>query len=307
MSPNHETAAAIATNDLSKHFGSLIAVDKLNLTVERGEVFGFLGPNGAGKSTTIRMLLGFLHPTGGSARILGLDCRTERPAILRRTGYLPSSVSFDASVTGVQALNELAQMSESTAPRRAEVSERVALGHDTLRRHVRDYSRGTRQKLGIVQALQHDPDLVIFDEPTEGLDPLVQHSFCQLLEDLRAEGKTIFLSSHGLSEVEQLCNRVGIIRSGHLVATQSVASLLEHRRRHVELRFSGAPPDIAAVAGVGSVETAPGLLRCSLQGEVGPFLRAIAGAAVTDLLIEPAHLEDVFLEMYQPASAVKLS
>jgi ABC-2 type transport system ATP-binding protein len=300
MSQGRAPDPAIATQDLSKAFGSLQAVDSLNLTVERGEIFGFLGPNGAGKSTTIRMLLGFLHPTGGSARMIGLDIQLQRAAILRRTGYLPSSVSFDDTVTGAQALHDLARLSESTAPRRAEIAERVDLPAETLARRVRDYSRGTRQKLGIVQALQHDPDLAIFDEPTEGLDPLVQHSFCELLEDLRREGKTIFFSSHVLSEVEQLCDRVGIIRGGRLVATDSVASLLAHRRRRVELRFRGPPPDLEHVPGVSSIESAPGLLRLSLQGDVGPFLRAIAATEVTDLLIEPAHLEDVFLEMYQP-------
>jgi len=302
MSPD-SAAPSIATRDLRKTFGSLVAVDNVTLNVERGEIFGFLGPNGSGKSTTIRMLLGFLRPSGGSAEILGLDCRTERAAILGRTGYLPSSVSFEDTVTGVQALAELARLGGSAAPRRAEISERLALSQATLQRRVRDYSRGTRQKLGVVQALQHDPDVVILDEPTEGLDPLAQHAVYQLLEDLRSEGKTIFFSSHVLSEVERVCSRVGIIRAGKLVATQSVASLLEHRRRHVALRFEGTPPDLGMVPGVSALEPAPGLLRCSLRGEVSPFLRAIATTAVTDLLIEPAHLEEAFMEMYEPGDA----
>jgi ABC-2 type transport system ATP-binding protein len=155
-----------------------------------------------------------------------------------------------------------------------------------------------RQKIGIIQALQHDPELAILDEPTEGLDPLMQHAFYALLEELRRAGRTIFFSSHVLSEVERVCDRVAIVRQGRLVALQDVASLLAHRKRNVEMRLSGPPPALAGVPGVSGLTVRNGLLRCQLEGDVGPFLAAIAGAPITDLTIEPAHLEEAFLEFY---------
>jgi ABC-2 type transport system ATP-binding protein len=168
---------------------------------------------------------------------------------------------------------------------------------------VRDYSRGMRQKLGIIQALQHDPELAILDEPSEGLDPLMQRAFYGILDDLRAAGRTIFFSSHVLSEVERVCDRVAIVRRGRLVALQEVASLLEHRKRNVELRAADA--DALALDGVPGVSnvarTADGRITCQLEGDVGPFLTAIAGHRITDLTIEPAHLEEAFLELYQDA------
>jgi ABC-2 type transport system ATP-binding protein len=168
----------------------------------------------------------------------------------------------------------------------------------TLRRPVRDYSRGMRQKIGIIQALQHDPPLAILDEPTEGLDPLMQRAFYELLDDVRKQGRTIFFSSHVLSEVERVCDRVAIIRAGELVALEDVAALLARRRRRVEMRLAGEPPVLDGVAGVSELVVREGLLTCALEGDVGPFLSAIAGAPISDLTIEPARLEEAFLEYY---------
>jgi ABC-2 type transport system ATP-binding protein len=167
-----------------------------------------------------------------------------------------------------------------------------------MRRLVRDYSRGMRQKMGIIQALQHDPELAILDEPSEGLDPLMQRAFYEILEDLRRDGRTIFFSSHVLSEVERICDRVAIIRQGRIVALEEVAALLNRRRRHVEMRLAGGALRLDGVPGVSGVQVHDGILRCDLEGDVGPFLRAIAGAPITDLTIEPAHLEEAFLEFY---------
>jgi len=167
---------------------------------------------------------------------------------------------------------------------------------------VRDYSRGMRQKIGIVQALQHDPELAILDEPTEGLDPLMQRAFYGILDNLREAGRTIFFSSHVLSEVERVCDRVAIVRRGRLVALEDVASLLERRKRNVELRVAGDPPRLDGIPGVSSVRVLPdGRITCQLDGDVGPFLAALAGHRVTDLTIEPAHLEEAFLELYEDA------
>ncbi|MBA2254686.1 MAG: ABC transporter ATP-binding protein [Chloroflexi bacterium] len=301
--------AAITTRGLGKRYGGasrlrgraapIRALEDLDLEVREGETFGFLGPNGAGKSTTIRMLLGFLHPTAGEATVLGLDAWQESVAIRQRVGYLPGGIALYDSLTGTATLDYLNALYGRAPTRRAELLERLELSEATLRRPVRDYSRGMRQKIGIIQALQHDPELAILDEPTEGLDPLMQRAFYEILDDLRRAGRTIFFSSHVLSEVERVCDRVAIVRSGRLVALQEVESLLSQRRRHVEMRLSGQAPALDVVPGVTSVQQRPGWLTCDLEGDVGPFLQAIAGAPITDLTIEPAHLEEAFLEFYE--------
>jgi ABC-2 type transport system ATP-binding protein len=280
--------------------GEVRALEDLSIAVAEGEIFGFLGPNGAGKSTTIRLLLGYLHPTSGSARVLGLDIVRDSVAIRSRVGYLPGGIALYDSLSGEGLLDYLGELTGRPSTRRAELLDRLELSARTLERPVRDYSRGMRQKMGIIQALQHDPELAILDEPTEGLDPLMQRAFYEILDDLKAAGRTIFFSSHILSEVERVCDRVAIVRRGHLVALQDVASLLEHRKRNVELRAAdGDLPRLDGVAGVsGLTRTADGRLTCQLEGDVGPFLAAIAGHRITDLTIEPAHLEEAFLELY---------
>jgi ABC-2 type transport system ATP-binding protein len=251
----------------------------------------------------IRLLLGFLHPTHGSATVLGLDAVAQSVAIRRRVGYLPGGIALYDTLTGERLLDYLAELTGRPPVRRAMLCDRLELSDRTLRRVVRDYSRGMRQKIGIVQALQHDPELAILDEPTEGLDPLMQRAFYTILDDLRAEGRTIFLSSHILSEVERVCDRVAIIRQGRIVALEEIGALLARRKRNVELRAAGPLPSLADVPGVSGVAAADGLLTCRLEGDVGPFLAAIRAARVTDLTIEPAHLEEAFLEYYAESDA----
>jgi beta-exotoxin I transport system ATP-binding protein len=299
--------AAISTRGLSKRYGRVgaaRALDDLSIEVDEGEIFGFLGPNGAGKSTTIRLLLGFLHATAGGASVLGLDIERDSVAIRRRVGYLPGGIAFWDGLTGERLLDELAALSGRPPIRRADLAERLELSAETLRRPVRDYSRGMRQKLGIVQALQHDPELAILDEPTEGLDPLMQRAFYEILDGLRAAGRTIFFSSHILSEVERVCDRVAIVRAGRLVAFEEIPALLARRKRNVEMRLAGPPPALEGVPGVSEVKVADGLLTCRLEGDVGPFLSAIAGAPIADLTIEPARLEEAFMEFYEPEDAL---
>jgi ABC-2 type transport system ATP-binding protein len=276
------------------------ALEDLGIEVRRGEIFGFLGPNGAGKSTTIRILLGFLHPTAGSATVLGHDVVRDDLAIRRQVGYLPGGIALYDSMTGTGLLDYLADLYGRPSPLRAALVDRLELADADLRRPVRDYSRGMRQKIGIIQALQHDPELAILDEPSEGLDPLMQHAFLSLLEERRRAGRTVFFSSHVLSEVERVCDRVAIIRGGRLVAQSSVSTLLAHRRRHVEMRIEGPSPALRGVPGISAIEVADGVVRCDLEGDVGPFLAAIAGSVVRDLTIEPARLEEAFLEYYGP-------
>jgi ABC-2 type transport system ATP-binding protein len=288
--PGHRPAATVR------------ALEDLSITVREGEIFGFLGPNGAGKSTTIRLLLGYLHPTAGSASVLGLDAVRDSVEIRRRVGYLPGGIALYDSLSGERLLDYLGELTGRPSVRRGDLCDRLELSARTLRRTVRDYSRGMRQKLGIVQALQHDPELVVLDEPTEGLDPLMQRAFYGILDDLRAAGRTIFFSSHILSEVERVCDRVAIVRRGRLVALEDVDRLLERRKRNVELRVAGDPPRLEGVPGVSGVAVAAdGRITCQLDGDVGPFLAAIAGSRVTDLTIEPAHLEEAFLELYEDA------
>jgi ABC-2 type transport system ATP-binding protein len=304
---------AIATSGLTKYYGRRIgprrggvirALEDLTIEVHDGEIFGFLGPNGAGKSTMIRVLLGYLHATAGSARVLGMDIAREQIEIRRRVGYLPGGIALYDTMTGESLLDYVAALYGRKPVRRSTLLDRLEFSTRDLRRLVRDYSRGMRQKMGIIQALQHDPELAILDEPSEGLDPLMQRAFYDILEGLRREGRTIFFSSHVLSEVERICDRVAIIRSGRLVALEEVAALLNRRRRHVEMRIAGVPPRLDGVPGVSGVEVHDGLVRCELEGEVGPFLRAIAGAPISDLTIEPAHLEEAFLEFYAPDDGV---
>jgi ABC-2 type transport system ATP-binding protein len=295
-----ESTAAISTRGLTKHYGSVRALTDLTLDVYAGEIFGFLGPNGAGKSTTIRTLLGFLHATRGSASVLGLNMVTDSVEIRRRTGYLPAGIALYDSLTGEQVLDYLVEMQGREPNRRAELCDRLELSGSVLRRRVRDYSRGMRQKIGVVQALQHDPELAILDEPTEGLDPLMQHAFYAILDDLRREGRTIFFSSHVLSEVERLCDRVAIIRAGELMAIHDVGELLARRRRRVTLRWRGAAPDPMTLPGLADVHVDGSRITASLTGDVSGFVRSIASPNLEDLTIEPASLEEAFLEYYAP-------
>jgi ABC-2 type transport system ATP-binding protein len=305
---------AIVTSGLTKRYGGggppihppwihpapvVRALEDLSVEVREGEIFGFLGPNGAGKSTTIRLLLGYLHPSGGSASVMGLDIVRDSVEIRRQTGYLPGGIALYDTMSGEDLLDYLGELTGRPPARRAELCDRLEMSGSTLKRLVRDYSRGMRQKIGIIQALQHDPELAILDEPTEGLDPLMQRAFYTILDDLRKAGRTIFFSSHVLSEVERVCDRVAIVRRGRLVALEDVEALLARRKRNVEMRVDGPPPRLDGVPGVSAVAVAAdGRITCHLEGEVEPFLAALREVRVLDLTIEPAHLEEAFLELY---------
>jgi ABC-2 type transport system ATP-binding protein len=301
--------AVVETSGLTKSYGGgrslalrrrerIRALEDLSVSVEDGEIFGFLGPNGAGKTTTIRLLLGLIHPTRGTARVLGHDIRSESIEIRRQTGYLPGGIALYDTLSGEQVLDYLARLYGHSTPLRNQLVERLEMSSRTLKRLVRDYSRGMRQKIGIIQALQHDPPLAILDEPTEGLDPLMQRAFYDLLEERRGSGRTIFFSSHVLSEVERVCDRVAIIRAGQLVAVSDVSELLARRRRSVEMRLNGDAPELESVPGVSNVQSRDGRVTLQIEGDMGPFLAAICNARVTDLTIEPARLEEAFLEFY---------
>ncbi len=300
--------AAIVTEALGKAYGGhgnplhraveVRALHDLSISVEEGEIFGFLGPNGAGKSTTIRLLLGYLHPSAGSATVLGRDIVSDNEEIRRQTGYLPGGIAFYDSMTGAEQLAYLSRLDGRPAPLREELIERMEMSQRDLDRPIRDYSRGMRQKIGIIQAFQADPELAVLDEPTEGLDPLMQRAFYEILDDRKRVGRTIFFSSHVLSEVERVCDRVAIIRKGELVALTDITELLDRRRRSVEIRLAGEAPVLEGVTGVTDVRIRDGVLTCQLEGEPGPLLAALQGVAIDDLLLEPARLEDAFMEYY---------
>jgi ABC-2 type transport system ATP-binding protein len=251
----------------------------------------------------IRILLGFLHPSTGSATVLGRDVERDSVEIRGRIGYLPGGIALYDSLSGRDALDYLSDLQGRPPVRRQELCDRLELPASVLRRRVREYSRGMRQKMGVIQALQHDPELAILDEPTEGLDPLMQQAFYGILAELRAAGRTVFMSSHILSEVERVCDRVAIIRRGRLMALHGVEELLARRKRRVQLRWLGAAPDLSAVPGLVDVTIDGDRMSGTLLGDVAPFVRAVASPSLLDLTIEPARLEEAFLEYYSGEEA----
>jgi ABC-2 type transport system ATP-binding protein len=290
---------AIETHDLSKRYGRIRALEGLSLAVEAGEIFGFLGPNGAGKTTTIRLLLGLIAPSSGRASILGRD--TAGGWVWRAdVGYLPGTVSFWPRLTGTRTLDLLADLTGRPPAWRNELLDRLQLAHDDLARRVGTYSDGMRQKLGIVQALQCAPRLVLLDEPSKGLDPLIQVAFYDLLLDVARRGTTVFFSSHVLPEVERVCQRVAMLRGGALVSVGGIDDLRRAlpRRVTVVFRDESSAVDLSAF---GRTLNQPGT-RVELLvpvDRVSELAGRIAGLAIADLLIEPQRLEEAFLERYR--------
>ena len=297
------TTDAIHTTGLSKHFGDLAAVDSLDLEVHVGEIFGFLGPNGSGKSTTIRVLLDQLRPTSGSARVLGLDSRAGSLEIRRRIGYLPGDLVLYPKMTGMQTIKYFAGLRGGVDMAYVdELAQR--LGAD-LSRKVREYSSGNRQKIGLIQAFMHKPDLLILDEPNAGLDPLVQQTFQEMLREVRADGRTVFLSSHTLSEVERVADRVGIIRHGRLVVVERVDELKRKAIRRLDFEFAEPVPDdlFARVEQIHDVEVDGVHARISYDGSVNPVLQAAMAHEVVNLYSREADLEEIFLAYYRDSDA----
>lgn len=284
---------AIQTEKLTKFYGRARGIEGLDLEVEAGEFFGFIGPNGAGKSTTIRTLLGLIAPTGGSARVLGLDIRTQRQEILRQVGYLPAEAFFypGQRVRDALRLSAGLRRKDCTATAR-ELCRRLQL--DTSAR-VDALSFGNRKKVGIVCALQHDPALLILDEPTGGLDPLMQREFFSILRERNAAGATVFLSSHILSEVQRHCTRAGVIRDGRLIACGKVEDLADTGARRVLVRGN---PDLTGLPGVRGLEMLEDGVRFLYSGPMQPLLQTLAAAPVRDVQITEPDLEEVFLHYY---------
>jgi ABC-2 type transport system ATP-binding protein len=294
---------AIETEGLTKTYGRARGIEDVTMAVPEGEVFGFLGPNGAGKTTTIRTLLDLLHPTRGSARILGLDSHADSVAIRGRIGNLPGDFGFGKRTTGNEALSLLARLrGVATLDRAHELERRLRAD---LSRPLGQLSRGNRQKVGLILALFHRPELLVFDEPTSGLDPLMQEEFLALVREESERGATVFLSSHELDEVERVCDRVGIIREGRLIAVERMADLLSRTQRHVEVQFAG-PVDLAELRscpGVSALQADGSRVTLRVAGEIDPVVKAISRHTVVDLQFAHPTLEEVFLTYYEDAEA----
>jgi ABC-2 type transport system ATP-binding protein len=299
--------AIIEIEQLTKSYGSHRGIVDIDLVVEEGEAFGFLGPNGAGKTTTIRTLLDHLRPTSGHARIFGIDTTVNPVAIHRRVGYLPGEFSLYDKLTGGQTIEYFAALRGGVEPLyQADLIARLDIDPS---RKFREYSKGNKQKIGLVVALQHRPDLLMLDEPTSGLDPLVQQTFYGVIREAKAEGRTIFLSSHILSEVEKTCDRVAIIRDGRLVKVDRVEALRDLAHHHVELVFAGPAPkaEFEAIPGVSELVAENHTLRLRVSGSITTIVRAAAKYELLDFVSREPSLEETFLAQYgeQPAGVAR--
>ncbi|MBC7247912.1 MAG: ABC transporter ATP-binding protein [Actinobacteria bacterium] len=289
----------IGTRGLTKYYGKQRGVEELDLEVRRGEVFGFLGPNGAGKTTTIRLLLDLIRPTRGRAEVLGMDTRTRGVEVRRRVGYLPGELALYEKMTGSEFLRYLGNLRGGVDW--GYVSSLAGRLECDLGLRIKTLSRGNRQKLGILQALMHRPELLVLDEPTGGLDPLMQLEFHRMVRELRDEGATFFISSHNLPEVERMCDRVGIIREGSLVAVDDIENLKEKALRRLEIHFASPVPveEFRGLPGVRDLRVEDNTLVCSVVGSVDALIKTAARHEVLNLVSPEVSLEEIFMEYYQ--------
>ena len=290
--------AVIRLEGLTKYYGKNLGIADLNLEVKSGEIFGFLGPNGAGKTTTIRLLLDLLRPTSGKTTVLGLDAQVDSLAVRRSIGYIPSDPSLYGNLSGHDLITYFAnlrggvQWSKVTA-----LADRLQCD---LSRPIRSLSRGNKQKLAIIRAFMHEPQLLVLDEPTSGLDPLIQAEFEDMVREAKGEGRTVFLSSHFLLEVEQLADRVGIIREGRLAAVEEIDRLKSRSIRRLEIEFAGPAPEAEFIQldGVRNVRTQGRTLVCDVAGALDPLIKAAARHTIVNLKTHEPNLEEIFLAYY---------
>jgi ABC-2 type transport system ATP-binding protein len=296
------TEPAIRTAGLTKSFGHAVALRPLDLEVSAGEVLGYLGPNGAGKTTTIRCLLGMIQASGGRAEIFGVDAQARPAEAHRRVAYVPGEANLWPGLTGGETLHLLGRVhGHVDLPYRDRLVERFALDPS---KHVRDYSKGNRQKVLLIAALSSRAELLILDEPTSGLDPLMEQAFRDCVGEARARGQAVFLSSHILSEVEALSDRVAILRAGELVEVGTLAEMRHLSALSIDATFDGAPPDLSRIPGVTAVDVQGNHVRCQVIGSVEPLLGALAASGVHQLLSREPSLEELFLAHYgsEPAA-----
>jgi len=296
-----ERPAVIEVRKLTKRYGSARGVDDLTFEVAGGEAFGFLGPNGAGKTTTIRTLLDFIRPTSGTVRIFGMDPRREGVRVHRRLGYLPGELALYEQMTGADLLRAFAELRGGVAwSAVSDLADRLGLD---LSRRIHELSHGNKQKIGLIQAFMHRPDLLIVEEPTQGLNPLVQPTFYAIVEEQRDRGAAIFLSSHVMPEVERVCDRVGIIREGHLATVADIGELKAKALRRIEFHFDEPVPASAfeGLPGVKEVSAHGDSVLLSVEGAVDAVVKAAAAYDVVSLETREPNLEEAFLAFYDPA------
>ena len=293
--------APISIRGITKQYGKVLAVNNLSLEAIEGEILGFLGLNGAGKTTTIRILLDLLRPNSGEAYLLGHDCQSDGLRARANIGYLPGEMGIYSDMTGQEVLDLLAGLNHQPVNKtlRGELQERLEFPDSDLRRSLRQYSTGMKRKLGLIQAFQADPQLLILDEPTEGLDPLMQASFYQLLLDAKNRGRTVFMSSHVLSEVDRVCDRIALVRKGEIVLLATVEETRKLAARHVRVSFS-EDVNVAPVSEV--VEVRPRVWNLKIEGPLGPLLRQLAALPVHDIEVAEPKLEDVIMKYYRGAN-----
>ena len=293
--------SAIRTEGLTKRYGAVEALGDLDIEIWPGEIVGYLGPNGAGKTTTIRLLLGLIRPTAGRGEIFGLDAQRDTLRAHQRLAYVPGEANMWPSLTGEETLHLLARVhGRVDEAYRDQLVARFDL--DTSKK-VRAYSKGNRQKVLLIAALMSRAELLILDEPTSGLDPLMEQAFRQCVHEARDRGQTVFLSSHSLSEVEAVCDRVAILRQGRLAEMGTLAEMRHLSALTVEATFEGPVPDLAAVEGVSGVEVHGRVARCQVRGSVEPLLRVLSAAGVTKVLSREPSLEELFLALYGQTDA----
>lgn len=292
--------AAIRLERLSKFYGKARGVVEVDLDVQTGEVFGFLGPNGAGKTTTIRALLDLIRPSSGKATVLGLDSVADSLEIRKRVGYLPGELALWEWMTARQVLDHLSNLRGGVDQAyREQLTERFEVEID---RKVSDLSTGNKQKIGLVQAFMHKPELIILDEPTSGLDPLMQQVTYEVIDEAQRDGRTVFLSSHVLPEVERIAQRVAIIRKGRVIEVATVDSLKERAVRLIELRFGWPVPgsaELSAIAGVTEANVSGSVATVRVEGSMDPLVKALAGYETLLIRTHDTPLEDIFLQLYR--------
>lgn len=289
----------IKLDKLTKLYGSSVGIKNVSLEVPAGSVFGFLGPNGAGKTTTISMLVDLIRPTSGQANVFGLDAQSHTVDIKRRTGYLSGDMALDGGLTGWQQLEFFAGLRGGVPKKRIQIlAQRL---NSNLNKKIKTLSRGNRQKVGLISALMHDPELLILDEPTSGLDPLIQAEFNKIINERKASGQTTFLSSHVLSEVQEICDQAAFIKEGKLIAVRQMNDIAQTLPKRVVI--SGAPAslktDLKALAGAKVTAASQQRLEVTFDGDINGLLKVIAKHKVADATIQEADLETVFLQYYK--------
>lgn len=293
-------AHIIEARDLVKNYGRNTALRGISFDVEESEVFGYIGPNGAGKTTTIRLFLGLLRPTSGGVSVFGHDPRHDSVSILNEVGYIPGEFGLWPQMTGAECLDYLGSLHTKPPKRRSELCDRFEFPRRDLERNTRFYSRGMRQKIAVVQAWQHDPNLVVMDEPTEGLDPVMKERFTELVREHRSAGRTSFYSSHILSEVEECADRVAVLRGGEIIRVGDTKALLDERVRHCMVVLKKALPEPGAfnLPGVSELRGDGLTFRFDYRGDMEPLLRALGQIPIKEFLAERETLAEAFLEVY---------